>query len=317
MALEAGALSCPGCSARYPIHKGIPQMLPPHLAPALNLKGACMEEIRASMLQGNRGQADSQEIERFMWEQQLYCWGKQVIYGDTRAAKTFSSYAEKGASGLLRFLQERVDRVKGKAILYVGSGNDRLVTLPLEEAGALVVNLDIAAEPLEDLMAAGARSCVCGDARRLPFPAESFDMAFSKGSIHHSHPIAEPLRAMARVVRRGGHIVVAEPNRYALFRLPRYLLPPKLRQKVGTLLRKRPGLGYPTPYEAPISATEVAQILRAEGISQIERATLTHAPPRVPSAIARPWETLGRSMPRLFSRFAFEFIVYGRKTWEE
>ena len=173
------------------------------------------------------------------------------------------------------------------------------MTLPLEEEGAFVVNLDIAPEPLEDLMLAGAKSCVCGDARRLPFRAEAFDVVFSKGSIHHSHPIDQPLRAMARVAKSGGHIIVAEPGKHMLSHPPRVLSPS--------------GLGFPTPYEDAISAREVVDILNKEGISQIEVAALTHAPPGASPLIARLWAGLGRAMPRLFRRFAFEFIVYGRK----
>lgn len=294
-----GSLSCACCNAAYPIHNGIPQMLPTHLAAALKLKSAYAEKIRASILERNQPQPENPEIDRLMWEQELYSWGKEVIYRNSKAAEIFFSYSEKGAKRLCLFIRTKANGVRGKSLLYVGSGNDRLVTLPLEEAGAFVVNLDIAIEPLEDLKQAGARSCVRGDARQLPFRPDAFDVVFSKGSIHHSHPIAQPLRAMARVVKREGHIIVAEPSKHMLSGLPRLLLPS--------------GLGYPAPYEAPISATEVVQILGEEGISQIERATLTHAPPGVPSPIARLWERLGKAMPWLFDRFAIEFIVHGQK----
>ena len=294
-----GSLSCAACNAAYPIHNGIPQMLPTHLATALKLKSAYTEKIKASILEGGPPQPENHDIDRFMWEQELYCWGKEVIYRDAKAAEIFSSYAEKGAKRLCQFISTKANGLRGKSLLYVGSGNDRLVTLPLEEAGAFVVNLDIAAEPLEDLMQAGARSCVCGDARQLPFRAEAFDAVFSKGSIHHSHPIEQPLRAMARVAKSGGHIIVAEPSKHVLSRPSRLLLPS--------------GLGYPTPYEHAISAREVIRILSKESISQLEVKALTHAPPGLPSTLARLWERLGRAMPWLFDRFAFEFIVCGQR----
>jgi len=310
--LEFGedALRCPTCDASYPILNGVAQMLPSHLANALKQKSAYMERLRASMLKGGESPPADPEVDRFMWEQQLYSWGKEVIYRDARAAQVFSSYAEGGAKTLCQFIKEKATELKHKRLLYVGSGNDRQVTLPLEQAGAFVVNLDIASEPLEDLVQAGAKNCVCGDFRRLPFPAGAFDVVFSKGSVHHSHPIAEPLTAMARVTKRGGYIIVAEPNRYSLHHLPRYLLLPHLRKKFVRLLPRRPGLGYPTPYEDAISAAEVARILMGEGISHLERRTLTHLPPHVPPAIAR----VGKAIPWLFDRFAFEFIVCGKKT---
>ena len=74
---------------------------------------------------------DSMETDRFMWEHHLYNWGKEVIYSDPRAADIFIHYAETGAQRLCRFIQERVGGVHGKRLLYVGSGNDHLVSLPL------------------------------------------------------------------------------------------------------------------------------------------------------------------------------------------
>ncbi|MBE0415044.1 MAG: methyltransferase domain-containing protein [Dehalococcoidia bacterium] len=293
-------VACSSCAARYPIRNGIPQMLPAPLGATLREKNTYLGRLRASRVEGKETETENIEIDRFMWEHQLYNWGKEVIYRDSKAADIFFSYTEKGARALCQFLKQRVGGVDGKRLLYVGCGNDRLVSLPLEQEGAFIVSLDIVSEPLEDLRQAGVQNCVCGDARRLPFQAEAFDVVFSKGSVHHSHPIAEPLGAMARVVKRRGHIIIAEPSKYMLSHLHRLLLPA--------------GLGYPTPYEDAISAQEVIGILGKEGISRFQIATLTHAPPGTPAPIARLWERLGKAMPWLFNRFAFEFMVYGQKT---
>ena len=300
--LPEGALACLSCAAYYPVKNGIPQMLPAHLAATLAQKDAYLERLEASMIQKKDSVAPvDPETDRFMWEHQLYNWAIRMMYQDARAAQIFESYAEKGARDLCQFIEQRAGRVEGKSLLYVGSGNDRLVSLPLEIEGAFIVNLDVASGPLEDLAEAGARNCVCGDARRLPFRAEAFDVVFSKGSVHHSHPIDEPLLAMARVVKLGGHIIIAEPNKHAIFqlRLPGFLLPS--------------GLACPSPYENAISARQVMSILGRDGISQFQVTALTHAPAGTPSSIARLWERLGRTMPWLFNRFAFEFILHGQK----
>jgi len=124
---------------------------------------------------------------------------------------------------------------------------------------------------------------------------------------------------MARVLKMGGHIVVAEPSKYTLSRLPSLLFPPKVAKTICASFRalwpkgEKPGLGYPTPYEDAISVGEVIGILGKEGISQFQRATIPHAPPGTPAPIARLWERLGNAMPWLFDRFAFGFMVYGRK----
>lgn len=300
--LSDGALACTFCGAHYPVKNGIPQMLPAHLAATLPQKDAYLERLEALMLQNKELVATSDpETDRFMWENQLYSWAIRVMYQDARAARIFESYAEKGARDLCQFIQQRTGGVEGKSVLYVGSGNDRLVSLSLEVEGAFIVNLDIASGPLEDLAEAGARHCVCGDARHLPFRTEAFDLVFSKGSVHHSHPIDEPLLAMARVVKPGGHIIIAEPNKHATFqlRLPSFLMPS--------------GLAYPSPYENAISARQVISILTKDGISQFHASALTYAPAGTPSSIARLWERLGRAMPWLFDRFAFEFILHGQK----
>ncbi|MCK4722615.1 MAG: methyltransferase domain-containing protein [Dehalococcoidia bacterium] len=300
--LPEGALACLSCAAYYPVKNGIPQMLPTHLAATLAQKDAYLERLEASMIQKKDSVAPvDPETDRFMWEHQLYNWAKRVMYRDIRAARIFESYAEKGARDLCQFIEQRAGGVEGKSLLYVGSGNDRLVSLPLEIEGAFIVNLDIASGPLEDLAESGVKHCVCGDARRLPFRAEAFDVVFSKGSVHHSHPIDEPLLAMARVVKQGGHIIIAEPNKHAIFqlRLPGFLMPS--------------GLAYPSPYENAISARQVMSILARDGISQFQVTALTHAPAGTPSSIARFWERLGRAMPSLFDRFSFEFILHGQK----
>ena len=291
-------LACPSCAARYPILNGIPHMLPAHLAATLHQKNAYTERLMAAMRQGkDLRDPGNPELDRFMWEHHLYNWAKEVIYKDSRAAEIFSSYSEHGARVLCEFLRAKAKGVRGKRLLYVGSGNDYLVSLPLEQAGAFIVNLDLVSDSLEDLRWAGAQNCVCGDARQLPFRTEAFDVVFSKGSLHHSQPIAEPLRAMARVVKRGGHIVVAEPSKY--MRLPRFLLPA--------------GLAHPTPYENALSSREVVRILVKEGVNQFHLTALTHAPPGTPAPLARLWERLGHVLPWLFDRFAFEFILHGRK----
>jgi SAM-dependent methyltransferase/uncharacterized protein YbaR (Trm112 family) len=292
------AISCPSCGARYPIVNGVPRLLPAALADALRHKEQYTERLMAGMRMGEDLQdAGDPETDRFMWEHHLYNWGKWVVYGDAEAAAIFLAYADKGARNLRRFIDKRCGGVNGKRLLYVGSGNDTLVALPLQQAGAFLVNVDVVGESMEDLLKSGARNCVCGDSRRLPFRNESFDVVFSKGSLHHSQPIDRPLQEMARVAKSGGHIVAVEPNRD--MPLPHFPLPA--------------GLGHPTPYEHAVSRKDVVRILSSEGIKKFRSAAFTRTAPGTPPWIARPWEWLGRTMPRIFDRYAFEFIVHGRK----
>jgi uncharacterized protein YbaR (Trm112 family)/ubiquinone/menaquinone biosynthesis C-methylase UbiE len=292
------AIVCPTCGASYPINNGIPSMLPPHLATTLSRKDEYTDRLMQSMRRG-RDLCDpgDPEADRFMWEHHLYNWGKRVIYSDLRAGEIFSSYATDGARKICDFITQRCGEVAGKRLLYVGSGNDSLVALPLEKLGAFMVNMDVVSDSMQDLIAAGARHCVCGDARRLPFRDAAFDIAFTKGSLHHSQPIDTPLEEMARVTRQGGHIIAAEPNKYAALR--RFPMPA--------------GLGHPTPYERAISSRQVRRILSSQGVRDFTTVAFTPAHPATPPPLARAWQAIGRVAPWLLARFAFEFILCGRK----
>jgi ubiquinone/menaquinone biosynthesis C-methylase UbiE len=75
---------------------------------------------------------------------------------------------------------------------------------------------------------------IVGQAEALPFPDATFDNLFSLGAINHVNDPAKALREMARVVKPGGTIVVADevpdlPNRQiahklGLHRLQRWIL---------------------------------------------------------------------------------------------
>ena len=273
-------------------------MLPSSLAKTLDRKSEYTGKLMAATREGRRpSDPANMETDRLMWEHHLYDVGKESIFTNPVAAEIFIAYAEKGASNLCRRLREICGGVSGKCLLYVGSGNDRLVSLPLQSEGALMVNLDIVNESMQDLMNWGARTCVCGDIRKLPFRDGSFDVVFSKGSLHHSQPIDEPLKAMIRVCRKGGSIILVEPNK--LVTLPRSRLPK--------------GFAVPTPYEHHLSNRAIVRILKSNSVSNIHTEAFTHAPPGTPKLIAGIWGWKGRAMPWLLKHFAFEFLVRGQK----
>jgi uncharacterized protein YbaR (Trm112 family)/SAM-dependent methyltransferase len=295
---SAERLVCAACKSSYPVINDVPQMLPLSLAKALADKSEYTGRLMTATRAGERPtDPENLETDRLMWEHHLYDVGKESIFTNAVAAEIFISYAEKGARDLCRRLEEISGGVSGKRLLYVGSGNDRQVALPLEAEGAFMVNLDVVNESMQDLIGCGAKTCVCGDIRKLPFRDESFDVVFSKGSLHHSQPIDEPLQSMIRVCKKGGHIVLVEPNNYMT--LPRSRLPK--------------GFAVPTPYEHHLSSHAIVNILRSNGVAGIHTEAFTHAPPGTPKSVARIWNWKGRVMPWLFKQFAFEFLVRGQK----
>lgn len=292
------SLICASCKAVYPIINNVPQMLPSELAKSLERKEAYTGKLMAATREGKHpSDPANPETDRFMWEHHLYDWGKEVIFTNAAAAEIFTVYAEKGARDLCKRLKDIAGGISGKSLLYVGSGNDRLVTLPLQAEGALMVNMDIVNESMQDLMNYGARTCVCGDIRQLPFRNESFDVVFSKGSLHHSQPIDEPLQSMIRVCKKGGYIVLVEPNKYMT--VPRHRLPK--------------GLAVPTPYERHLSSRAIVKILKSNSVADVHTEAFTHAPPGTPRLVAHIWGWKGHAMPWLLKFFAFEFLVRGQK----
>ncbi len=134
-----------------------------------------------------------------------------------------------------------VDRVffRGKLVLDAGCGAG-LQSRFMAELGATVVALDLSDAVLT--AAANARGLasvhvVQGDLMRPPFSPGTFDFVYSEGVLHHTPDPAASFRALARLVRPGGHIaagfygrrergvtpflLLREPLRAVLSRLPR------------------------------------------------------------------------------------------------
>jgi hypothetical protein len=74
-----------------------------------------------------------------------------------------------------------------------------------------------------DTDAAGIRRVVC-DAALLPFDDETFDVVFTRSTLHHLHDIPRALAEMARILKPGGSLViVCEPGRSILDSERQYL----------------------------------------------------------------------------------------------
>ena len=112
-------------------------------------------------------------------------------------------YVDRTIAGTLR----RVSLLPGEAILDVGCGTGALLDR-LPEAKRRGVDLSLAM-----LARARSRSCGClaaGDAERLPFAGESFDVAVSTSSFHFWSAPSGALAEIHRVLRPRGRIVVTD-----------------------------------------------------------------------------------------------------------
>jgi len=99
--------------------------------------------------------------------------------------------------------------------------------MPLIPADCQVFGVDISAVLLRKCRHDYPDRDTClivGEAENLPFPDATFDNAFSLGAINHVNDPGKALREMARVVKPGGLIVVADevpdlPNRQIAHKL--------------------------------------------------------------------------------------------------
>lgn len=150
-------------------------------------------------------------------------WQPEVIARDQTAQSTYLDTI--AATPILRDTALRAIELlalsPGQAALDVGCGNGVFLPLLAREVGSTgrVVGLDHAAAfvaAAEERAAAtglaGIISVQLGDAYQLPFPDGSFDGVHCERVLQHLEDPDAALSEMARVVRPGGRVVVAEPD---------------------------------------------------------------------------------------------------------
>jgi ubiquinone/menaquinone biosynthesis C-methylase UbiE len=103
-------------------------------------------------------------------------------------------------------------------VLDVGCGQG-IDLCEYARAGARVTGIDLtprhvelARQHLAELGLVGA-AVVEGDAERLPFPDESFDLVSSNGVLHHTPDMVGALKEIRRVLRQDGRLTVIVYNR--------------------------------------------------------------------------------------------------------
>ena len=108
---------------------------------------------------------------------------------------------------------------KSSKILEIGVGKGRMVNV-LRNGGVISEfhGIDIT-ENVTDSETIG----VIGDARALPYPDNTFDLVYSLGVIEHFPETYESVLEQARVVKKGGHVLITTPH-LSIFTPLRYLV---------------------------------------------------------------------------------------------
>lgn len=166
----------------------------------------------------------------------------------------------------------RLAPLRGETILDIGCGNARDI-VPMLDAGAAVVGVDLSegmiAQARLELAAAGHRGAdlEVGDASRLRFPAESFDKILCSEVIEHIPDADAAVGEMARVLRRGGTLVVSTPNRRSWYGFDRYVV-------CGRVLRRR----WNHPFDNWRTMPELRALLERHGFAVSSTTTVCYVP---------------------------------------
>jgi len=145
--------------------------------------------------------------------------------------------------------------LKGARVLEVGAGSGR-DSLRLAEQGAQVSVLDYSEAALAStrrlMRGAAGVALVRGDARRLPFGDERFDLVFHQGLLEHFREPAPIIAENARVLAPGGILLVDVPQRWHPYTLVKHTLIAMDRWFAG--------------WERSFSARELEALLRGAGL---------------------------------------------------
>jgi len=119
------------------------------------------------------------------------------------------------------------ERYRGKRVLEIGCGMGAMASLWARH-GANVTAVDLAPFSIETTRRRFAMMGLSGnimqsDGRSLPFADGEFDYVYSWGVLHHSPDLAQSMREMMRVLKRGGEFGLMLYHRRSLFYIWRIL----------------------------------------------------------------------------------------------
>ncbi|MDA1014599.1 MAG: methyltransferase domain-containing protein, partial [Planctomycetota bacterium] len=142
-------------------------------------------------------------IARFVEQQHLASfglqWNKYDVAHDAEDRATF--LAKTGVD---------LAELRGLRVLDAGCGGGRYSKL-VTESGAILFAADHSTaveKAIELCQRPETAKFVQADLKRLPFPPESFDFAFSIGVMHHDADTRAVFDAVARMVKPGGRLAV-------------------------------------------------------------------------------------------------------------
>lgn len=237
---EEGMLKCFRCGKKYEIRNGIPLLYPDNL----DIAHLREEENLARMMKRPRLNKKEQFI-LSQWDN-----SKQEFW---------------------EMVKSNVE-APPKSLINLGCGYDACFS-QFESNGYTFVNFDIVYDMLNTLKTDhGAKFCVAGDIRWLPFKNQTFDYLVSIDVIHHhSNNVPSLLKSFRNLLKPGGSIFLEDPNAWGISQMVKSVLLPRplhgfLRSTYHTL---KGSSHRPANYEFSTSVWYVEGVLRQLGFHNI------------------------------------------------
>jgi ubiquinone/menaquinone biosynthesis C-methylase UbiE/uncharacterized protein YbaR (Trm112 family) len=200
--IQEGDLECASCKKRYPIHKGIPDLMPQ------NAVGSAI----ASEMQG--------------W---VALWEKKGMYENPDWVSSFKlPYLNGGPwppiAQMFDFARQEMNLKGTETILDIGAGQGWAARY-FAEKGCRVFALDIVADEIYGLGRAWAImehanvyfEPLLADGEQLPFSKEKFDIVYYSAALHHFERFDQTLTQAYRVLKPGGLLVASSEPVISLF----------------------------------------------------------------------------------------------------
>jgi ubiquinone/menaquinone biosynthesis C-methylase UbiE len=178
------------------------------------------EKMRSVVIAENQRPVDTRAIGQYydhgIFDVMTELWNGNLHYGLWRDENDTSSFAE-AAEEMTNEMIRRLAPAPGARILDVGCGNGAPAQQLARACPVQVVGISVSerqvARANERARANGLADRLLFeqvDAMHLPYPAASFDGAWALESMLHMPDKVQVLSEVARVVKPGGHMVIAD-----------------------------------------------------------------------------------------------------------
>jgi 2-polyprenyl-3-methyl-5-hydroxy-6-metoxy-1,4-benzoquinol methylase len=286
---------CTGCGREFELVAGLPDLRLEYPDPFMS---RAEDNARARELAAAADGLDFADLLRLHWRMsdRPATLVERFVASDLRAVARSDEY--------LDAIEEARGRSLGPddVLLEVGCGTGPLA-LAAAARGCAVAATDISMRWIvlarKRVAEAGAEgiAVVCSSAEQAPFPKGSFDVVVASDVIEHAARQRDFVAGCARMLKPGGLLFLATPNRFSLGLEPHVrlwgvgLLPRPLAKRYVKAVRK---YGYDNVHLR--SSVGLRRLLRAEGLEP------RIVPPAIPPATQELYDGLELRLVRVYNR---------------